>query len=644
MSIQKTKNLKAIILSGSRDFGRCPLASDLPLGLWPVMDRPVVEHLLESLETQNIAQVTICSNGDCEILESSISYNGSMELNFMDEELPLGTAGCIRDAIGDDKDSLFLIIHTGIISIPEIGKITAAHLKSKASLTVMLTEDRQSVIQTAYHLPEVFICTHELIKHIPAKGYFDIKEELIPAMIRGGDKVNAEKFSAPVISFHDREGYLQAISDFLHNCASQKGDIDQLKLNDNIWLADTAKLGNNARVYGPAAIMDNAVISRDAIIFGPATIGKNVSIGSKAVVEKSAIFDNSTIGDDCHIKNSIIASKTEVPAGVDITNQAVCYGSENNTILKRTASSLKDIANRSLSDNAFRKAGIMVLGLGLVWSYRPEIKELFHTWSRSDEYSFGMMVPLLALYILWIRRYRIRRLDTKPSLWGVVFLVMAQGLRYFGMFFMYASAERVSLVLSIVAIAMLLFGWRFCWKLGSIFLFLLLMLPLPRSIHTAVMLPLQNLATTLAVFMLETVGQAAVRQGNIIHLDGSTIAVAEACNGLRMVTSFFIIIGFVVLLSRRSWWQKAIAIITGIPVAIICNAIRLAITAITFSVASDAKLEQLFHDFSGYAMMPLALAMIFLELWFLSQLTDKSEKEVEHIFPDSPGILFNNRT
>ena len=200
-------------------------------------------------------------------------------------------------------------------------------------------------------------------------------------------------------------------------------------------------------------------------------------------------------------------------------------------------------------------------------------------------------------------------------------------MRYFGLFFMYSSAERLSLVVTVASLTLLLFGWQLFRKVLPILFFLCLMLPLPRSVHAAIMLPLQNLATNSAVFFLEMMGYAAIQQGNIIHLNGATVAVAEACNGLRMVTSFFVIIGLVVLLVQRKWWEKLIVLFSGLPIALLCNAMRLAITTIVFTKLSGAKLETIFHDFGGYAMMPLALVIVIFEFWFLEKLTMVPEKQ-----------------
>jgi exosortase len=214
-----------------------------------------------------------------------------------------------------------------------------------------------------------------------------------------------------------------------------------------------------------------------------------------------------------------------------------------------------------------------------------------------------------------------------PSMWGLVAFIAAQSFRLFGLYLGYGAAENLSVVLSIAALVLLLFGWRFFWKISTVLLFLCLMLPWPNRVQAAVALPLQRWATSSAVFFLEMIGYDVIKEGNIIHIGQARVAVAEACNGLRMITAFFVISGLVVLLVRRAWWEKLIILASSLPIALLCNSARLAITAIAFTMLSGEHWEKIFHDFGGYAMMPLAIAMVITELWLLTKLTTLPIKE-----------------
>ena len=153
------------------------------------------------------------------------------------------------------------------------------------------------------------------------------------------------------------------------------------------------------------------------------------------------------------------------------------------------------------------------------------------------------------------------------------------------------------------------------------------MLPLPNFIQHYVGLNLQRWATSSAVFCLEVIGYAVTQDGHTIDMGNVSVAVLEACNGLRMITAFFVISGLVVLLVKRNWWEKLVILVSSLPIALLCNTIRLAVTAVFFTILKGEYWEQIFHDFGGYAMMPLALAAIVGELWLMTKLTVVPAKE-----------------
>ncbi|MGB2863554.1 MAG: hypothetical protein WBC05_09545, partial [Sedimentisphaerales bacterium] len=53
---------------------------------------------------------------------------------------------------------------------------------------------------------------------------------------------------------------------------------------------------------------------------------------------------------------------------------------------------------------------------------------------------------------------------------------------------------------------------------------------------------------------------------------------------------------------------------------LICNTLRLTVTAIAFTKIDSQRWEGAFHDYGGLAMMPLALGIVVFELWLLSNL------------------------
>ena len=644
------QNVKAIILVGSRDFGRCPIASSLPTAMWPVAGKPVLERLLIHLADQGIKQTVVCGSGVSSLPAEKILADDRMELSFLDESLPAGTAGCIREAVSNETEALLMVFPASIVCPPEIDVLIKAHRDGQSDLTVMLNPcdaDNTNIGQAS----GIYVCDPCILEHIPKAGYFDIKEGLIPKMLLAGRSVHAAKLSSHAGNFRNRQEYLCAVFNYLEKVPKLNEDLKPFKNSDSqdMWLADNARVDPEARINGPVIIMDSATVSSGAIVLGPTIIGANAAVGQDSVVINSVLWDGVKVGSNCRIRRCVVDYHATVRDNAVLDEKSISFKPErmlkrvvnlastiakNNSIrLQRALKPLGKISeklpNWTYSNRkntlAFLASGLVLIAF--IWSYRSGLVELWSLLLRSDEYSSGLFVPFLCVYILWSRRQDIAQCPIRPSIWGLFAFIIAQVVRLMGLFLMYNSAERLSIILSIAALVLLLFGWQLFRKVSTILLFLCLMLPWPNIIQYFIGLRLQSWATSSAIFCLEIIGYEVIREGNIIHIGNVSVAVVEACNGLRMITAFFVITGLVVLLVKRAWWEKLIILVSSLPIALLCNTVRLAITAMFFTVLEGEYWEKIFHDFGGYAMMPLALAAVVGELWLLTKLTVLPVKE-----------------
>lgn len=263
----------------------------------------------------------------------------------------------------------------------------------------------------------------------------------------------------------------------------------------------------------------------------------------------------------------------------------------------------------------------------LLWTYWPTIVSLFKDWQQDDNYSVGQLVPLVAVYLLWHERKTLRECRVAPCWWGLGLILLAMPARAYGLLFLYESAERYSLVLTIAGLVLLVTGWQVFRRLAWILLFLLLMVPLPGRVHNLISGPLQTMAATGAVFLLEVFGVTVSKEGNVIMLNRSVqLAVAEACSGLRMLTAFVVVAATMAYMANRPRWQKAVLLVSSVPIAIACNLARLCVTAMLYLVASSETAERFFHDFAGLTMMPLAILVLFGELWLMDKLVISDEE------------------
>lgn len=632
--------IRVIILAGGRDFGRDLLAADMPTALWPVLGKPALQRILDSLADQGISDVVVCSNGESSLLAESVRTDDRMKVEFLEEALPVGTAGAVRDAARTaGKDALFIVLPANMVAAPNVKMILDAHCSGQCELTVMLNPEVAGANKVR-EASGIYVFGANTLKHIPDRGYFDIKERLIPEMVRAGKQVHGAVLPNHAGNFRDRREYLCAIGDYLEYVRKPPLDsiICEQKDSQGVWISSRATVHSDARLCGPAVIMDGADVSRGAVILGPTVLGTDVQVGADAVVIGSVVWDGAILGPNCTVQRSLIGCRAVVGPGSAVLEKSVPSGGDGvlkrsikkkSNMVKEKIGAIQRRANKRLpkwlrleGGDTFPFFGAALTLIAFLWCYWPELTDLWGLWQRNDEYSCGILVPFLAAYVLWTRRDTICRRLAKPSVvWGLLAFAGAQAFRFYGLFYNYRTAERLSVVLTVASLVLLFFGWQVVRRVFTVLIFLFLMLPWPTQLQSYIAQPLQRWATTSAVFCLEVFGYGVVQHGNVIDIEGTVVEVAWACNGLRMVTAFFVITGLVVLLVKREWWEKLIILVSSLPIALLCNTIRLAITAIAFTMLKGEYWEDIFHNFGGYAMMPLALGAVVAEMWLLKKLT-----------------------
>lgn len=620
------RDIRTVVLVGRQDFGRCPLAAQLAMALWPILGKSALERLLDHLAQEGIRSAVVCSENDISKYLEPVRDRGEIAITSLTEELTGGTAGCLRDAVGSDPGDLIMVFSGSMASPPSVQTLIEAHESSGADLTIVFNPGQPDARQPGPPA-EIYLCKPDVLRLIPAGGYSDIKEGLIPAILRTGGVVRPFVLAREVGSFHDRQAYLHAVSTSLPEQTGPARDGDA-------HTASSASVHPSARIRGPVVIGEHAQLSEGTIVVGPTVIGPDTVVGRDSVIVRSVLWDGARVGSCCEIIESVLDRGAVLSDGAMIAEQTVAAGRRMPVMQDAARGCAAEVAPRMPTADRIESAlGIPVRWIGLLaggaivlvaflWSYWPTLTELYGIWQRNDEYSAGLLVPFLAAYALWARRRDFDAIDPRPEvLAGTLLFLLAQTIRALGVYLMFDSAERLSMLLSVGAVVLLLFGWDILRKFLPAWLFLCLMLPWPNRVQSALALPLQRWATASAVFCLESAGHEVARDGNIIHIGDTSVAVAEACNGLRMITAFVVISGLVVLLVRRPWWEKLLVLVSSFPIALVCNTLRLTVTAVAFTVLKGEGVEKAFHDFGGYAMMPLALAMVVGELWFLSRLT-----------------------
>jgi exosortase len=249
----------------------------------------------------------------------------------------------------------------------------------------------------------------------------------------------------------------------------------------------------------------------------------------------------------------------------------------------------------------------------LVPVYSATLHWLYGRWQTDPFYSHGPLVPIVSAFLLWRSRDRLK-LDPALSLPGVALLVGAAILHLLGVRLMFEFLSAVSILLVLAAVALLAGGPALLRVSAFPLLYLLFAIPLPMILLQQISLPLQLFSSVCAAGVLRSVGGEVVRHGVLLTFPKFTLAVADACSGLRSLLTVLAISTLAAHLSTASLGRKAALVAVSSVAALLVNILRILLAGL-IGLAFDGETAcLLFERYSGYfffALVVLSTAVLF---------------------------------
>jgi len=150
--------------------------------------------------------------------------------------------------------------------------------------------------------------------------------------------------------------------------------------------------------------------------------------------------------------------------------------------------------------------------------YADSLAFLFGYWIGSQDYSHGMFVPLISLFLIWQARHRIAEAGAKNSWWGLAVILAGLFLYWIGELATLYVLQHVSLWLVIVGLVIASIGVRRARVIAFPLSYLFTSIPLPVFLYASLSSQLQLWSSALGVGFLQLIGVTAFRDGNVIDL------------------------------------------------------------------------------------------------------------------------------
>lgn len=322
----RKKTIRGIILAGTYNWGDSVFERLLPRPLLPVAQRPLISYGLQWLSDGGINEVTVCANSGLRAVRMRFMAEPppGMQVDYYEDRLPRGPAGCLRDAaLFCDADAFVVTDGTAIPVLP-LDALLASHLDSGAAVTVVVHEEEVRRNGASLTSPSgIYVFDRRVLPLIPAKGYHDVKERLIPALYRAGEKVVT--YTAPGASARvlDAKSYVAVNHWMVERLADLPKAPEGFITFGDVLAHASARIALDTRFVGPALIGPDVKIEEGATVIGPVSIGAGCQIGTSALVSRSVLWTGCQVGDRATVDRCILADGVTVEAGRQLFSEVV---------------------------------------------------------------------------------------------------------------------------------------------------------------------------------------------------------------------------------------------------------------------------------------------------------------------------------
>ncbi len=262
-------------------------------------------------------------------------------------------------------------------------------------------------------------------------------------------------------------------------------------------------------------------------------------------------------------------------------------------------------------------AKVGVLALIFVVMNWWQFQQLSTKMINDSNWTHGFAIPLFSLWLLYSRREELLSARRRVCLWGLPIILLALvGILAGRALTFYLS--QVSMIWLLFGLVLYLGGPKLIRVTWLPILFLLLGIPIPDGAYNFVALRLQNFAASVSSGLLEVFGVAVHVTNSKIEVQSISgqwheLVVAEACSGVRSLMAFVALGVAMAWLTDRPWWQRGVMVLSTVPVAILCNVLRVTVTSTMFVIDKPELGQKIMHSFIGIVMLIPAL-LLFLAL------------------------------
>lgn len=342
--------MKAVIMAGGEGTRLRPLTSNAPKPMLPLVDRPMMEHIIDLLKTHGFDDIVVTVAFMANTIRTYFGDGSEfgVRMQYATEETPLGTAG----SVGNARDLLterFLVISGDVLTDIDLTAIVASHDERDAMATIGLARVENPLefgivitredgsIERFLEKPTwgqvfsdtintgIFVLEPEVFDYIPTDGPVDFSSDVFPRLLDEGKPIFGAVADGYWEDVGTLEAYVRAHKDILDDKVHVH--VPGFETRPGVWVGEGAEIHPDAVIAGPAVIGENCRVEAGAQLGEYSVLGANVRMRSDAVLERTVVHDNAYLGESVRLRGVVVGRSCDLRKGVR-AEEGVVLGDE----------------------------------------------------------------------------------------------------------------------------------------------------------------------------------------------------------------------------------------------------------------------------------------------------------------------------
>jgi mannose-1-phosphate guanylyltransferase / phosphomannomutase len=333
-------------MAGGQGSRLRPLTSNQPKPMLPVLGRPMMEHTLKLARKHGLTEVVATVQFLASVVRNYFGDGGDLgvSLSYATEEVPLGTAGSVKNA-APLLDERTVVISGDIVTDVDLTDLVRFHESSGAGVTVTLVRvpdplefgivitDDAGRVERFQEKPGwgdvfsdtintgIYVVEEEVLDLVPAGEEFDFARDLFPLLLDKGVPV----FGYVTDRYWTDVGKLSSYLDVHRDLLDGKVDVDieGFELRDGVWLGVGAEVDPEAYVQGPAYIGPYSRVEEGATLRDYTVLGRGVTAKAGAFLHRTVVHDYVYVGPSANLRGCVVGKNTDIKFGARVEEGAV---------------------------------------------------------------------------------------------------------------------------------------------------------------------------------------------------------------------------------------------------------------------------------------------------------------------------------